>query len=187
MAVECFCGCGRQVKFTRRALNGTGALVQGQLDQWEAAEPALTESGEWTPGLTAFLETGEGVAGEMKAMTHGGKLRITASQREITDWINRSSAMLKQLAEGDTSGIAALPEPEPGPEDVSETDAGADDATSPEPVTAADREARRAEIEAIRAGYEAGEEEVNECPECGAVIPDPGEYLAHVSSAHPAG
>lgn len=185
MAVECFCGCGRQVKFTRRALNGTGAMVQGQLDQWETREPELTESGEWTPGLTAFLETGEGVAGEMKEMTHGGKLRITASQREITDWINRSNAMLKQVAERDTSGIAALPEPEP--DDVSETDADTGSATSSEPVTPADREARRAEIEAIRAGYESGEEEVNECPECGAVIPDPGEYLAHVSGAHPAG
>lgn len=181
MAVECFCGCGRQVKFTRRALNGTGAMVQGQLDQWEAREPDLTASGEWTPGLTAFLETGEGVAGEMKEMTHGGKLRITASQREITDWINRSNAMLKQVAEGDTSGIAALPEPAVEP-DEGEAEGAA--AAAPAPLTPADREARRAEIEAIRAGYESGEDEENECPECGAVIPDPGEYLAHVSSAH---
>lgn len=177
MAVECFCGCGRKVKFTRRALNGTGGLVQAQLDGWEAREPALTESGEWTPGLTVFLETGEGIADEMKELTHGGPLRITTSQRDITAWLNQSNAMLKRVAEGDTSAIAELPEPAPA---ASESVPAA----SPKPVDPADREARRAEIEAIRAGYESGGEEENACPHCGAVIADPGEYLAHVSSAH---
>ena len=110
MAVECFCGCGRKVKFTRRALNGTGGLVQAQLDGWEAREPALTESGEWTPGLTVFLETGEGIADEMKDLTHGGPLRITTSQRDITAWLNESNALLKRVAEGDASAIAGLPE-----------------------------------------------------------------------------
>jgi hypothetical protein len=121
----------------------------------------------------------------MREMTHGGPLRVTSGQREITAWINRSSALLKEVEAGDTSGIAELPEPEP-PAEKGEAEAEESPVEERPPPGPVDKAARRAEIEAIRADYEEGDEE-STCPECGAVIPDPGEYLAHVSSEHPAG
>ena len=175
MAALCFCGCGKKVKLPRRAFNSTGNLVQVQLQAWDESRAALEGVGLWRGELERFVDTGQEIEADLKSISHGGPVTLRHPQKEMTQWLLRSREMLVELDAGETASIVAglgpddapmVPEPESRPE-----------------IPADARAARRAEIEAIRASYEA-ESEDNACPDCGAHFDDQGAFLAHVASEH---
>ena len=175
MAAVCFCGCGKKVGLPRRAFNSTGNLVHVQLEAWEESREALEGVGLWRGELRAFVATGEQMEADLKGISHGGPIRLTHPQKEMTQWLLRSREMLIELDEGETAGIAkGLAAPQ--------TAAPPDPEAEPETTIDA-RAARRAEIEAIRQSYEADEAD-NACPQCGATFDDQGAYLAHIASEH---
>jgi hypothetical protein len=175
MAAVCFCGCGRKVKLPRRAFNSTGNLVDVQLGAWEESRELLEGVGLWRGDVERFVATGEEMRADLLNISHGGRVMLRHTQRQMTQWLLRSRELLVQLDAGDTAAIAAgLGGEEP---------AGLEPDERPEPLPADARAARRAEIEAIRQSYESDAAD-NTCPDCGASFEDQGSYLAHVAAQH---
>ena len=169
---ECFCGCGRKIRFTRRAMNSTGRLVEVQLGAWKRLRPALQPTPRWPEELRTFLDDGRTMSSEIAAIVHGGPLRLTFSQREITRWLKDSR---RRLVEIESEGPAAppseaeTPQTPPGVAEAQGRDAppsaaeGAAEGDREEPAEDALAQAlsaaeRRAELERLRAEYE-GEDE----------------------------
>jgi hypothetical protein len=175
MAAVCFCGCGKKVRLPRRAFNSTGHLVDVQLGAWEESRELLEGVGFWRGDVESFVGTGEEMRADLLNISHGGKVMLRHSQKQMTQWLLRSRELLVQLDAGDTAAIAAglggeesaAPEPEEGPE--------------PPPEDA--RAARRAEIEAIRQSYESDAAD-HTCSDCGASFDEVGAYLAHIAAEH---
>lgn len=172
MATTCYCGCGKKVGFARRAFNGTGALVRVQLDAWEEREGLLRTAGLWRPELDELVGVGKEMDADLLNIAHGGQVRLTYPQKEITKWLLKSRALLVELDSADETVAWEEGGPEPP---------GSEGGSSADPATSADR---RAELDEIRASYEEDESEGIECPDCGASFSDNGAYLAHITEAH---
>jgi hypothetical protein len=170
MASTCFCGCGSKVKFSRRAFNGTGALVRRQLEAWNEKAEYMRETA-WPYEMAEFVRTGEEMDADLQRIAHGGPVFLTHPQRAITKWLAQSPVLLSKLDAAEALAFAsALTE-----EDEDEGPASLD----PEA-----RRAREAEIEAIRQSYESPVADPTACPECGAAFDDNGALLAHVATEH---
>jgi hypothetical protein len=181
MAAICFCGCGSKVKLSRRAFNGTGALVRVQLEAWDERQELYEALGLWRSELQEFVSTGEEMDYELQGIAHGGPVALTHPQKAITAWLLRSRSLLAELeaAEGMSAGAVDAAAEEPPPPTTGTPTAE----PPPAPTHPAARAARRAEIEAIRASYES-DDGSTACPECGAMFEDQGAYLTHLAAEH---
>ena len=99
MAVECFCGCGQKVKFSRRAFNGTGRLVRARLNAFDEREETWQATGAWTDNLEEFLGAGEHIDLELQSIAHGGRAELTYSQKAITEWLRTADQILVETDE----------------------------------------------------------------------------------------
>lgn len=84
---ECFCGCGRKVKFTRRAYNGTGRRIAAEYERWQR----IGAAGQADDDLVGeILEEGNEHFGDVQEVVHGGH-PAAANQRAITAWLRRAA------------------------------------------------------------------------------------------------
>lgn len=86
---ECFCGCGRKVKFTRRAYNGTGRLVAAEYERWRAIGAEGVVDGDL---VLEMLDEGNEHFCDVQEVVHGGH-PAAANQRAITKWLYKAAAV----------------------------------------------------------------------------------------------
>jgi hypothetical protein len=84
--VDCFCGCGRPVSFTRRSANAMGPKVVRELEDWEAIQGA-TERSE---GVQSFVDEGKWLSGNLKALVHDEQVDSGFSSRKVAKWLRFS-------------------------------------------------------------------------------------------------
>lgn len=94
---ECFCGCGRRVRFGRGAPNKSGRTLSDELRFWQAASGVA----EQVLGADAlgenFLTTGEGYRSQLAAIVHGERELRDLDQRALRRWLHDSLELRANL------------------------------------------------------------------------------------------
>jgi hypothetical protein len=88
--VECFCGCGRPVSFTRRVANAAGPKVARELRDWEAIQAAIGSETEGSAGVDAFVEEGRRLYTNLRAVVHDELVEPGFSNRKVARWLRFS-------------------------------------------------------------------------------------------------
>jgi hypothetical protein len=88
--VECFCGCGRPVSFTRRVANAAGPKVARELRDWEAIQAAIGSETEGSAGVDAFVDEGRRLYTNLRAVVHDEPVEPGFSNRKVARWLRFS-------------------------------------------------------------------------------------------------
>ena len=92
MPRECFCGCGRQVRFARRRVSGFGSTVVARVDDLIAAREHLPD--DYDPLLAELVAIGQALARTWQAVAHGTRQIRGADRILMENWLEDSSRML---------------------------------------------------------------------------------------------
>jgi hypothetical protein len=88
--VECFCGCGRSIPFTRRRANAMGPKVARELEDWELMRSAVEHEAERNTGVETFVEEGRRLHANLRASVHGEPVDTDFSHRRVVKWLRFS-------------------------------------------------------------------------------------------------
>jgi hypothetical protein len=94
---ECFCGCGRKVKFTRRNANSWGERVRDELVEWRELRAVLTEAGAGE--LLEFVDYGELAYAQLRASVHDERTQKVISRKQMLRWLDDSQRQMLTEAE----------------------------------------------------------------------------------------
>ncbi len=95
---ECFCGCGRRVKFSDRPVNTAGRTIETVLERLEVGQRNLPEqtgkplSGEMEGTFLEYTDEGKGLAQRCLATLHDGEAWGQAETRAVREWRKRANA-----------------------------------------------------------------------------------------------
>lgn len=94
---ECFCGCGRRVRFGRGAPHKSGRTLSDELRFWQAAS-GVAEQVLGADALgESFLTTGEGYRSQLAAIVHGERELRDLDQRALRRWLHDSLELRANL------------------------------------------------------------------------------------------
>jgi hypothetical protein len=105
VAQQCFCGCGRTVRFTKRRASSFGRSVAERVDELIAARTRLPE--DYVPILAEITKVGQELAREWQHIAHGDRL-ITGGDRLETDAFMQDSERLLAFSRLDTDAQHTL-------------------------------------------------------------------------------
>ena len=88
--VECFCGCGRAIPFTRRRANAMGPKVARELEDWELMQSAVEHGAERHEGVESFVEEGRRLHANLRASVHGEPVDSDFTHRRVAKWLRFS-------------------------------------------------------------------------------------------------
>lgn len=94
---ECFCGCGRKVKFRRRNANAWGERVRDELVEWRDLRAVLAEAG--ASELLEFADYGELAYAQLSASVHGERMQKVVSRKQMLRWLDDSQRQMLREAE----------------------------------------------------------------------------------------
>ena len=99
MAPECFCGCGRRVRFSRRTQNSSGLKVQSELEWWEAYREAVDQTGAELPDTVLdFLSDGLWLHDNLAALVHDeDQIDAGFDTRKVTRWLKFSQTSRRKI------------------------------------------------------------------------------------------
>ena len=85
---QCFCGCGRAALLTRRSPNAIGRKVADELERLEFLRETLIHAGSGgSERLTALMDDGEWLYGNLQALVHKEQADPDFSSRKATEWL----------------------------------------------------------------------------------------------------
>jgi hypothetical protein len=86
--VECFCGCGRSVRFGRRSANAMGSMVALELERLEEMRAAVGPDARRTIGLSAVILEGRRIYVQLQARVHRGRGDPSFATPEVARWLH---------------------------------------------------------------------------------------------------
>ena len=99
MATECFCGCGRPIRFSRRSQNASGKKVQGELEWWEAYRETVDQRGAELPHTVLdFMSDGLWLHHNLAALVHDDdQVDANFDNRKVTKWLRYSQSSRRKI------------------------------------------------------------------------------------------
>jgi hypothetical protein len=92
MPKQCFCGCGRTVRFSKGRASKFGGDVAKRVDELSATKDQVIDT--HVPMLLELIKGGEKLIGDWKHVAHGDRL-ITGTDRLSTEsYLDTSNKML---------------------------------------------------------------------------------------------